>query len=383
MLRKLLMSCGLAALSGIPAATAAQEPAKADRPPRAAMSYAQDYGVSLDEAIRRLAFQHDVGKLDEQLSRGEADTFAGLYIEHRPVYRVVVKFTRDPPGLLRKYTQDPRFVPEAAQRSYRQLLEAQERTYRALKARGMESSSGPDVVTNSVEFYVPDEARARAFQAADVANIPSFVTFKRARSMEHRREATIEGGRNLIGQNAQGDCTTGFTVYDRSNSANRYITTAGHCPRPLRYMGVELPEVGTRYGGKYDFRWMSTPGFSRPTNVIYEGTPYLYAITLAMSYQANSIGARVCKYGSATGFTCGNIVQRDYNAFGTPGFIRVRHPYDYDLSSYGDSGGPWYDDYNSAYGIHTDSADAVDPNQAIYMPVDYVWDHNLAVLTSP
>jgi len=62
---------------------------------------------------------------------------------------------------------------------------------------------------------------------------------------------------------------------------------------------------------------------------------------------------------------------------------RVHDDNNANLSSGGDSGGPWYHgSYNEAWGIHTD--DAFDnPNDAIFMPVDRITSASIAILTSP
>lgn len=43
-----------------------------------AARYAVDFGVDLDEAVRRLQLQERVGALDQQLTIRESGTFAGL-----------------------------------------------------------------------------------------------------------------------------------------------------------------------------------------------------------------------------------------------------------------------------------------------------------------
>ena len=61
---------------------------------RDARSYAADYGVSLEEAVRHLRSQvgASLGGLETRLTEKERDTFAGLWIEHQPEHRYVVLF---------------------------------------------------------------------------------------------------------------------------------------------------------------------------------------------------------------------------------------------------------------------------------------------------
>lgn len=75
--------------------------------------YARDYCVTLAEAERRMAIQGSnvAGTLMRRVAAGEPSTFAGLWFEHQPEYRVKVAFTRDAAATLARYTSDPLFVP--------------------------------------------------------------------------------------------------------------------------------------------------------------------------------------------------------------------------------------------------------------------------------
>jgi hypothetical protein len=144
--------------------------------------------------------------------------------------------------------------------------------------------------------------------------------------------------------------------------------------------------VGYKYEAytSYDYAWHSTPGFSALTNVIYDGIDTSQRITYVWPYASMNVGDWVCKWGSETQYTCGQIVSKVYNAFGHPGFVQVHNPDNLNLSSEGDSGAPWYYDvYEEAWGSHSDSADAVNPNDAIYMPMSYISVSGHAVLTTP
>jgi hypothetical protein len=58
-----------------------------------AAAYSTQAGVSVDEAVRRLQLQKEIGDLDAALTAEEPATFAGLWIEYQPQFRVVVRFT--------------------------------------------------------------------------------------------------------------------------------------------------------------------------------------------------------------------------------------------------------------------------------------------------
>jgi hypothetical protein len=98
------------------------------------------------------------------------------------------------------------------------------------------------------------------------------------------------------------------------------------------------------------------------------------------------IGGYVCKYGRSTGYTCGYISDKNVCPSWVPAcgatFVRVDNTAGYgDLSSTGDSGSPWFI-VNTAYGTHS-GAPSDDPNDAVYMAVNYVGGLGVSVMTSP
>jgi hypothetical protein len=78
--------------------------------------YAKDQNVSVDEAIRRLELQGEIGKLDGELARNEPDTYAGLWIQHQPTFGVIVNMA----GNSEKATEYTRVI------SFADLVEVRE-----------------------------------------------------------------------------------------------------------------------------------------------------------------------------------------------------------------------------------------------------------------
>lgn len=379
------------ALSGT--AVAQQEPEQeaqtADRPSRAVQAYAEAYTVSVEEAQRRLTANRGVGDLGAQIEAAEGETFGGLYIEHTPVHRVVVKFTRGGEATLRRYTQDPKFVVLPTQVSLRQLTEAQQSLTSTLRTLGIDNVSRLNIETSRVELYVADPAVVQRLRTLGTLRLPDFVDINRALDLSRHGEQAqrIEGGRRVEGP--RGSCTTGFTVFNTRTPAQRFISTAGHCFDPITYNGVTIPLVGRNWVANTtnDYQWHSIPaGFAQPTNVIYEGLTQPYPIRATRAYSVQAIGEWVCKYGNFSGYTCGRIVSKTYNLQGSPGFVQVAHPSKQQMSVPGDSGGPYYDDWtypNTAFGTHSDSARAVDPRDSVYMPINNFANSSLSVLTTP
>jgi len=55
--------------------------------------YARLYDVPIDEAMHRLRAQEETVATTDRLQEVYGDRLAGLYIEHRPAYRIVVVLT--------------------------------------------------------------------------------------------------------------------------------------------------------------------------------------------------------------------------------------------------------------------------------------------------
>lgn len=127
-------------------------------------AYARAHGVSVQEARRRMAQRNrlDPGHLQARLTQAEKATFAGLWVEHRPTYRVVVRFTRDPAGTLRKYTTDPLFVPQLASISLAELGAVRDRTFKDLWALGLQAEGGADIKAGRIYVHVGDPERVGA-----------------------------------------------------------------------------------------------------------------------------------------------------------------------------------------------------------------------------
>ena len=380
MLSKMLAMTSVVALVAFSGTALAQGDSGASR---MAEAYARANGISPSEASARLDDQKKAGKLRARLEAAEPDTFAGLYVEHTPKFRVVARFKGNARATIAKLNPEIPVEVEDAASSLKELRTVQDETYSDLKSNGIESASQISEKDGSVEFFVEDPSAAEAVRGK--LRHGKAVKFGKAKKLRRGGEASIEGGRSLSSAGAQA-CTAGFVVYKTglANTGTRYVLTAGHCPNTLAYNAVSIPFVGEKYATNtfYDYQWHSRGTFTQPTNEIYEGLASNLKITAVWPYSNMNVGDFICKWGAVTGFTCGNIASLDYNSLGAGGFVRVNGG-GTDLSSGGDSGGPWYyDAYGEAWGIHQDSAfdNSLD---AVFMPVSRISASSLAVLTAP
>lgn len=141
---------------------------------------AADLGITVDEAIRRLSLQNSIGSLGAQLERQESATFAGLWIQNKPEYRVVVAFTRDGPQTIKPYIENTPYESlielRTADVSLAELELIQQEIMQMTRDFGLSFSSGINVQENRVELYVTDQALWEASLQKSDRRLPEHVT---------------------------------------------------------------------------------------------------------------------------------------------------------------------------------------------------------------
>jgi hypothetical protein len=122
---------------------------------------AASWGVSPEEAYQRLRVEDPIGTLQAELTEWEADTFAGLWLEHEPRYRVVVAFTRDGKETLEPYLENrsiPGLTIRQARFTYAELETKQAQAMRELGKLDYHVSVLFAVQDNRIEVIVSDRA---------------------------------------------------------------------------------------------------------------------------------------------------------------------------------------------------------------------------------
>ena len=141
--------------------------------------YAVQYGVELSEAITRLTLQEPIGKMGAAIEASEKDTFAGLWIQHEPDYRVVVAFTKDGESTVMKYVRDERLREiievRTAEATLGYLQDAQMEASRLVQGLGFQTASGINVFENRVEIYAPDRAELEKALQESGKTLPDHV----------------------------------------------------------------------------------------------------------------------------------------------------------------------------------------------------------------
>ena len=350
-----------------------------DSATREANGYSAHLGVTLEEAQRRLALQTLAGDLDAELTDHEGQTFGGLWIEHTPEFRVVVQLTQDAQETVARHNNSDELAEVLDIRtvdvSLADLREAQSEATGAISSKAIPIESGIDIKGSKVKVYVAERDRLDNEIKGGGVTLPEKVDLVTVASMG-QLEADIHGGLALS------DCTSGFSV--EASDGTKGITTAGHCVNDQAYDGTDLTFEDEEEETNYDIQWHTAPGFTVTNKIQTQSWGSTREITGTVGRSSQSIGSYVCKYGKTTHYTCGYISDKNFWPDGfSPTFIRVDNSGVYDdLSSRGDSGGPWFL-LNDAYGTHFGSPGA-DPDDAIYMAVNYISPGiGVDVMTSP
>jgi hypothetical protein len=129
---------------------------------RDAETMAEQMGISVDDALRRIGYQDDIGRLRAELATNERDTFAGLWVDHQPEYRIVVQFTRDAEQTIRPYIEDKPWAGLVEVRTASATLSALEaalaETVRDFDWLDFDVTTALNEKGNRVEVYVTDPA---------------------------------------------------------------------------------------------------------------------------------------------------------------------------------------------------------------------------------
>ncbi len=360
---------------------------------RDAQSYSERFGTSVEEALRRLELQEQVGILNEHLEVAEEATFGGLWIEHEPEYQVIALFTEPREGQ-ESISQAPLgkleslIVVRPARFTLAELNSQLEEVGSQVRRAGARVDLSLNVRQNQVEILTPDPAGFHSILVAKNEALPSATVVVEVESLFHPQQQDLLGGRPVDKQNcvlpfcSPPECTSGFAV--RTSQGQLGISTAAHCDDALLDRDSTTPLVfeGEVFGGSRDVQLHTVGCQDTILNRIDDG-PGTRAIHGSVRRSAQANGTFVCKHGRTTGRTCGTIDSRSVCPSYIPScsstFICVQSSGG-EISDGGDSGGPWFVG-DRAYGSHSGGDQA--GSFAIYMAVDYMNGLGYSVLTQP
>jgi hypothetical protein len=317
-----------------------------------AFQYAAQFGVTADEAARRLKAQQESVAATVAIAREFAERLAGISIEHTPQFRMVVLLTGSEPVADRSAAGVPIIFRVGARATHAQALSALRKHLIDLRAdlpnargAGYDQRTGEVVllVTRAdVDQYGMEAIKRRA---EEVGGVPIRVLVNEL----NESNMTVDGGGRVEGLNSVTNrrnlCTTAFVV---TNGEATAITTAAHCPDNLTYIdrdgsSVDLPLIGSWGAGYQDVQINGSPNSPDPLFYSNRGAGTLRRLATWRNVASTRAGDFVCHYGESSGYSCATVEFTDYAPPGdlcggpcSPTWVTVRGP----GCVPGDSGGP-------------------------------------------
>ncbi|MDB5694030.1 MAG: hypothetical protein JWO81_3093 [Alphaproteobacteria bacterium] len=371
-------------LAAAPRAAAAQTPSPKAAPPPAppppveivqspaealaqdAAEYARQYEVPLDEAVRRLRAQEASVAATDRLQSLYRDRLAGIFIEHRPDYRIVVLLTGSEPVADTSVVAGGMSVPVAfrtgAPATRDAILKAiadHQKEIRAALAHPPALGADPRTGELVVMTYGGDAGReAPGVLEARLAALAGVKV--RIRALD-RPDANLSilGGSRVVGPDPTDGkgraCTTGFVVTDGVRTG---VVTAAHCPDSLSYVGPDHRQIPLQFVGQWGWGYQDVQ-----IHVADEALkPLFYAdsarsavrpVTSWRNRTSTRAGDFVCHRGESTGYSCAEVELVDFAPAGDqcggdclPTWVTVAGP----TCKHGDSGAPVFNG-TIAFGI--------------------------------
>ncbi|MCU4423247.1 MULTISPECIES: S1 family peptidase [Acinetobacter] len=382
------------------------------------------YNISSDEANRRVDLQNDVIALSEKLNQANDPNYADMYIQHQPVYKIIVLFADNSDRKDFLKSLDPK-------------LQRWVQIKQAKKSRNVYSKELDDInislnrlniIYTSVYDLESQKFLITVEKKSDVNLVKQILPKARNGEVTVRVgnvpkiEAAPSGvkagdklyaGNTLSFTSGSPGCTAGFAVsYISGGVTKKGVLTSGHCPNDMLVKFndhnvllsgpiIEKQHRSDPSGGgdnisdKYDYQIWDGTGLNLDNQIAFKdlnGIPEfpatgIFRLTAITTFLNQKKGMIVCKSGQTTGITCGEITNGNASHDGVAGWIQVANSNQANISAGGDSGGPWFLYPGSStnvngVGVHTAGNSSTNPDDyAIYMPIDYIDDHISSVNT--
>ena len=336
------------------AASAAGQPVETQAEALAddAVQYAAQFGVTPDEALRRLKAQQESVAATDAIAAQFADRLSGISIEHRPDFRIVVLLTGSEPVADRSAAGIPILFRTGARATHAEAIAALRKHLIDLhtdlpnaRGAGYDQRTGEVVLLvtgTDAERYGLDAIRSRAEKVSGVP-VRVVVNALIETNMSVDGGGRVEGLSSVTGR--RNLCTTAFVV---TNGETHAITTAAHCPDELTYEDrdgskVTLPLIGSWGAAYQDVQVNGSPDSPEPLFYSNRGAGTLRRLVSWRNVASTRAGDFVCHYGESSGYSCATVELTDYAPSNdlcggpcSPTWVTVKGP----SCIPGDSGGP-------------------------------------------
>ncbi|MFD1788332.1 hypothetical protein ACFSC3_12195 [Sphingomonas floccifaciens] len=369
---------------------AAQVQSSVDPMAHDAAAVAERLDLTPVEALRHLRLQAASVAETDAIADRYADRLAGIAIEHRPDFRIIVRLTGTDPVPDRSVDLGGKRVAIVFQTGAAttrtglvQAIASYQSTIRdsllAPPGLGVDMRTGELVAVVSRRDIEREGADALRARLAALTRVPVRL---RVVDQPVLDLGSIAGGTRMTGTRP-GDahrylCTAGFAVTDGVRSA---LATAAHCPDTLTVrdpagQNVDLPFVGQWGWGNQDVQINLTPGTLTPEFFVDTARTISRPVTGARGRAGLRAGDVVCHRGERTGYSCSVIELTDFAPAGDlcggaclPTWTTVAGP----SCKGGDSGGPVFLG-TTAYGLLKGGSYRADGSCAFwfFMSTDYL-----------
>lgn len=318
----------------------------------------RDFGISMEEAIRRFAWNDEFSQVASDLS------------EEFPLDYASARITGDTAA----YIAFRGSVPESADLGLELFpasvdIEIRENVgYTAAEIERAVVQSHLEVleqVDADVVTFFDDQTETVVFEIASSPDNVSYSQIARSAvesvasdSLDGIRVVVTESPLGSLGANESSNfhyggeaisaCTSGFGSRSSSHtSGTRGILTAAHCNNSQSDDGHSLSYQSGHEGVNGDVQWHTGP--KTESDKFYQGTASSSEVTLvSVSSVANPVaGAAVCRNGKMTDQHCNTVFDAHICHNGVCSQVRTNTH----TSTGGDSGGPYFWG-SKAYGIH-------------------------------
>ena len=373
--------------------------------------YAEANNVSISEADRALTIEANTDALIDKINNEFKGRVAGIYVEHTPEYKIIVKLKGNGKNEKRELKIDAAIpnneIPVEFQYGAKVTKEAGKGQMKKAGALAKNYFSTVRMVsyneiTGEIDIEIKEKSSPEVQSKIQELkkswknpNVPINVILV---SYSIVPMALAHGGTPVIDKSQVSTtgmaeiCTTGFGIKD--SSGKKYMSTAAHCPD-----NFEDKKTGARYSfvneipytQGNDIQWNSTS--DTVTNQFYTGANTTRTLTGRRTLAYTNVNSEVCHYGNSTQFSCGKVEKvgvslseiDPQNGSQYPGEFWVRVA----TSSCkgGDSGGPAFTGRTIASGIVslaiTDDLNDNNPSNDVcigylYVPTDKIYENGLS-----
>lgn len=354
-----------------------------------AAEYARQFGVPLEEAVRRLRAQDDSAPAVDRLQERYRSRLAGVFIQHVPDYRIIF-FLTGGDAVSEQYIRAggmevPISFRTGAKATRDRVIWAMTNHQSEIRASlSSPPGMGLDPRTGELVVIVGRAEAASRGPAAIKAAIEAMTGVPVQIRVLDRKDVNLDpmGGSRVEGVSpADGRryvCSTGFSVTD----GTRYgVTTAAHCLDTLSYIDPAHQAAPMAFVGQWGWGYQDVQinVGDRPLGPLFysdaartTARPVIAARTRA----STRAGDFVCHRGERTGYSCAQVELTDFAPAGDlcggaclPTWVTVAGP----NCKGGDSGSPVFSG-TTAFGIVKGGSYRPDGSCAFYfyMSVDYL-----------